>query len=160
MEPFDALVQKARGDGIASTVVGLVLIRNGRLLLLKRRPDDFMPNLWEIPGGHVDPGETIPDAMRRELLEETGLALDAIVAYLGGYDYAGEFGRTRQWDFEVTARGQVAEHPEHTEYRWTTPNEWPNLAMSSEMRTSLGIYASHGPVRQGLTGQARDIASP
>eukprot|EP00003_Mantamonas_plastica_P027504 TRINITY_DN5916_c0_g1_i1.p1 TRINITY_DN5916_c0_g1~~TRINITY_DN5916_c0_g1_i1.p1 ORF type:complete len:169 (+),score=37.49 TRINITY_DN5916_c0_g1_i1:56-508(+) len=35
------------------------------------------PNIWVCPGGHVDPGETIEQAGARELLEETGLVVDA-----------------------------------------------------------------------------------
>jgi 8-oxo-dGTP pyrophosphatase MutT (NUDIX family) len=39
-------------------------------ILLQRRTDD---GLWGIPGGALEPGETLEDAARRELAEETGL---------------------------------------------------------------------------------------
>ncbi len=52
--------------------VGAVVIDRDRVLLVKRR---FEPSAgyWSFPGGHVEPGETLEEAVLRELLEETGL---------------------------------------------------------------------------------------
>lgn len=59
-------------------VAGVFLVdRRGWVLLQER--DEHAPvaaNQWGIVGGHVEPGEEWPVAMRRELLEETGLRLD------------------------------------------------------------------------------------
>lgn len=41
----------------------------GRVLITRRRS----PKRWELPGGLVDPGETLPDAATRETYEETGV---------------------------------------------------------------------------------------
>jgi 8-oxo-dGTP diphosphatase len=53
----------------------LLVVDNDRILLGERAKD---PNrgMWVIPGGKVEPFETLADAGRREILEETGLVVD------------------------------------------------------------------------------------
>ncbi|MCU0655511.1 MAG: NUDIX domain-containing protein [Polyangiaceae bacterium] len=57
-------------------VVAAVLLREGRALVCQRPAHKHHGDLWEFPGGKVEPGETPADALRRELLEE--LALDRV----------------------------------------------------------------------------------
>lgn len=57
---------------IGKEQIALVLLRNGDQVLLVR--EDYGDHLWTLPGGVVEPGETIVDAAVRELREETGLA--------------------------------------------------------------------------------------
>jgi len=47
--------------------------RSGRILLTRRRPDQPMPGLWELPGGKVEEGEAPVDALQREMGEELGV---------------------------------------------------------------------------------------
>ena len=53
---------------------GLVF-RNGKLLITQRRPDDHLPNLWEFPGGKVEPGETFETCLVREIREELAIEI-------------------------------------------------------------------------------------
>ncbi|MGY2084976.1 NUDIX domain-containing protein [Blastococcus sp. SYSU DS0539] len=48
----------------------------GRLLLVRRRNEPGR-GLWSVPGGRVEPGETVATAVEREVLEETGLRVRA-----------------------------------------------------------------------------------
>ena len=55
-------------------VVAGVLRLNGLMLLCHRRSDrTSWPDVWDLPGGHVDNGESIAEALVRELEEELGV---------------------------------------------------------------------------------------
>jgi 8-oxo-dGTP diphosphatase len=54
-----------------------LLRRGDEVLLCHRRTDrDSYPDLWDLPGGHVDEREDIADALVRELTEELGIGVD------------------------------------------------------------------------------------
>lgn len=55
-------------------VVGAMIEREGgRYLITQRRPHATLPLLWEFPGGRVEEGESLSDALRRELKQEMDL---------------------------------------------------------------------------------------
>lgn len=47
------------------------IVRRGRVLLCRGQDTAY----WYLPGGHIDPGESAADALRRELLEEAQLSV-------------------------------------------------------------------------------------
>lgn len=48
-----------------------------KLLLTKRSLNsDFLPGHYEIPGGHIEPGEDIVDGLKREIREELGIEIE------------------------------------------------------------------------------------
>jgi 8-oxo-dGTP diphosphatase len=57
-------------------VVAALVRREGRTLMSRRRADQAMPNLWEFPGGKVEPGEAPVAALAREVREELGCEIE------------------------------------------------------------------------------------
>jgi len=58
--------------------VGVLIDAAGRFLLTSRPAGKVYAGYWEFPGGKFEPGETLEQALRRELHEELGITIDAI----------------------------------------------------------------------------------
>jgi 8-oxo-dGTP diphosphatase len=55
--------------------VGVLVRPDGHFLLTSRPPGKVMAGYWEFPGGKLEPGETVEQALRRELHEELGITI-------------------------------------------------------------------------------------
>jgi mutator protein MutT len=60
---------------IVTVVAAIIRGEDGRLLITKRHHDAHLGGLWEFPGGKVEDGESLADALKREVLEELGVAV-------------------------------------------------------------------------------------
>lgn len=135
------LARDAADDGIVKKVVGAVITESdGKVLLLRRTADDHLGGLWELPSGGVDEGETLIKALRREVEEETGLAVTAIGEYLGHFDYLSRSGKkTRQFNFSATVDGGTAIRlTEHDAHEWA--NADGQKRVSSAVRQVLETW--------------------
>ena len=65
------------------TATAIIPFPPDKILLIKRRTVPFR-DYWALPGGRVDPGETVEQTIVREVKEETGLDV-AIVSKIGDY---------------------------------------------------------------------------
>lgn len=113
------------GGARVQQVVGAVILDDHNRAFIQRRSAQrqLFPNCWDIVGGHVESGETLEAALRREITEETGWQLREIVLSLGEHTWVGSDGNTRrEYDYLVTVDGDRAkpalEWDKHPEYRW------------------------------------------
>ena len=83
-------------------VVAAAIVRDGRLLLVEQRKAAAL-GLWSYPGGHVEAGESLSQALGRELAQEVGLAI--VRAFPLRIDRTGEL--FEHHAYFVTATGDV-----------------------------------------------------
>ncbi len=105
-----------------------ILLRAGRVLLMRRRNTGFFDGLFSLPGGHVEPGESVRMAAARELFEETGVTLGATALEMVGVMHRRS--DTNRIDFFLRARAwtgepRVAEPEKCAELIWCTPDSLP-----------------------------------
>ena len=121
--------------------VGTVVERDGALLLARHEKPDRKP-YWVLPGGRLEPGETIPECAERELLEETGLK-----GRFAGVLYVSEFMAEDRHTVDVTVRveapngeAQLGSDPEVEEGSEPTLRElrWVQSAELEEMKLLPG----------------------
>ncbi len=113
--------------GPVAAVGGLIVDDQNRLLLVRRARDPGKGK-WGLPGGFVDRGETIEQALRREVTEETNLQL-ASMKFLftspNRYDYRGVVSSVI--DVFYVCRAEAAENikleeKELDRYEWVVPD--------------------------------------
>jgi 8-oxo-dGTP diphosphatase len=138
------LLRRARLDGVHQYRVGAVIERGRRVLLLRRAANDSLPGVYELPGGGVEPGEGILEALAREVAEETGLRVISVTAFAGSFDYlARRSGRTaRQFNFTCLARPRAVRlHPdEHDRLLWATREAAAAVDVTPGVRAVLERY--------------------
>jgi 8-oxo-dGTP diphosphatase len=144
--PEAGIRAQAEQDGVTDFVTGIAIVRDDKVLVVRRVPDDSFGGCYELPGGGVDDGETFGESAVRECLEETGLTVTAITGMFEGFDYATkDKPKVRQLNFAVeVAPGDVVLEPtEHDDHRWIGPADIDALPTSIEMKQCLyGFFAT------------------
>lgn len=128
-EEAERPVRASRPDRRHHIRVSAVL-RRGKCVLVGKRPEGkLLGGLWEFPGGKLEPGERLDEALRREMVEE--LDLDVTVGKpIGVYEHA-------YTHYSVTAHALECGLPAnarpksnaHSELRWVTPAGLADLPM-------------------------------
>ena len=136
------LANKAKNDGINKLVVGAVITNEkGEVLLMKRKQDNFMRGIFEIPGESAKDGESIYDILKREIKEETNFDLTKVISYINYFDYLSRSGKKcRQFNFKVEVTGGPIVLTEHDTYKWVKLDEIETQDVSNEIRECLMIY--------------------
>ena len=126
--------------GVTIDVVAAVLRRDDRLLLCHRCADRASyPDVWDLPGGHVEPGESPEGALTRELHEELGVEVGApgrpfeIATVPSGDDTI----RMSVWVIDHDGAVENRAPAEHDELRWVTSGEVADLELADPAYVAL-----------------------
>lgn len=125
---------------IQETNVYVILFNENRILFLRRKD-----GLWEFPGGGVDWGEHPEDSAVRELQEETGIAVQKPLKFVGITSAVYKKGEDEKHSIYIvysaeTKNNIVQLSKEHDEYRWLSKTE------IGFIRNTLNIGLNADPV--------------
>jgi len=121
-------------------IAGLVLKNDEGCYLLVQEQREPVHGLWNLPGGHVDEGETIQEAAIRETREETGLETELIdnepvtVTHITNvnHEYYAFLGRVTGGSLEIDSE-------ELLDAQWLSTEHIKQLASEDKMRDPLTI---------------------
>ncbi|TDC38026.1 (deoxy)nucleoside triphosphate pyrophosphohydrolase [Micromonospora sp. 15K316] len=119
--------ERASGGGQAArrdlkVIVGAAIIRDGRVLACARSAPPEVAGMWEFPGGKVEPGESEPEALVRECVEE--LAVQVEIGDRVGRDVRMAHGRSVLKVYAARLIGDAQPQPlEHSALRWLSAGE-------------------------------------
>lgn len=120
-ETLHELIEQAYQDGKEKLVVRAVVIYKQQILCIRRLPGDSGGGLYELPGGGVEDGESLFEALMREVQEELGVHVETIGDLVHTCDFISlrNSKRIREFSFLVTLdtyEGFVLQ--EHDSYIW------------------------------------------
>ena len=103
-------------------VTAAILVNDGMLLIAKRGPSARLPNLWDLPGGKVEPNETPRECLMRELREAFGIEA-TVKEYVGSHIHTYDFGTVELMVFKADWGKGDFDSKDHQEIRWAFPHE-------------------------------------
>jgi ADP-ribose pyrophosphatase YjhB (NUDIX family) len=122
---------------IIPCVGAIVTDGQGRLLMIKRGHEPGA-GLWSIPGGRIEPGETDAEAVIREMLEETSLAVevDRLIGRVQRPGLNGAVIDIRDYAATVTG-GTLRPGDDAADARWVAPGELDSLEITEGLVDAL-----------------------
>lgn len=101
--------------------------REGNYLLLLRSLDKYpgaIP-MWDIPGGRINPGTSLIENLKREVIEEAGLKITSEPKFIAAQDiFVNEINRhVVRLTYTGLGGGNVKLSEEHTDFKWLTLEE-------------------------------------
>lgn len=141
----DAIDRKSRPQ-VVLVNRALIINQNKKILLIQRsHNDEYMPGKWELPGGKLDMGQDISNALEREVLEETGLVVlltDKIAYWHSEIISSGKYKGLPYIVIVGLAKsigGKVLISEEHSDYVWVCKEEAFKYDLVHETRAALTV---------------------
>ena len=125
-------------------IVACYIEHGDTFVVLHRNNDKTNGGKWGLPAGKMDKGETMHQAMRREIKEETGLDIpeedlnyfDSIFVRNVGHDIGYHMFSTK-----IAEKPEIILEPnEHQASRWVTPREYVAMDFLHDMDEIVGLF--------------------
>ena len=152
-------------SGIVEVAAAVMLRADGQEFLLAQRPEGKVyAGFWEFPGGKVEPGESVREALIRELQEELGITVTACSPWLTReftYPHATvrlNFWRVTAWDGEIGITAPL----EHAAVDWQkcgkTATVSPVLPANAPIIKALALPTAMAITQAEAEGTAHQLA--
>jgi len=129
-------------------VVAAVIEQAGRYLITQRRPTAVLPDLWEFCGGKVEPGESDPAALRREILERLGVQV-RVGNLLSFVRHPYEHYEVELYLYDCALLEESLQKLGVSDWRWVASDEFKNFTFTpadqASMDKLLGIDSDTKP---------------
>ncbi|MDP3996146.1 MAG: NUDIX domain-containing protein [bacterium] len=104
-----------------------IFLRNkeNKYLILKRSAKRYpgLKNLWDIPGGRINPGSSLLENLKREVREETGIELDSVPVLITAQDILRPDKHIVRLTYTGEGEGEPRLSDEEEDFRWLTLDE-------------------------------------
>jgi len=110
-------------------IVAGVLARGDRVLLCHRGPGRWYPDSWDLPGGHIDVGESASAALARELREELGIEVAELTLEPAGRLTLDDFDLRVWLVTEWSGEPENVSPDEHDAIAWFAPTAIRHLGL-------------------------------
>ena len=127
------------------TTLGAIVVRGDEILLEKRTKSLLEGGKWGIPGGYMELNETIPEALKREVHEETGWEIDDLkLAFVNSNpDRPGEDRQNVDHIFFATATKKTGEGDwESDDVKWFKLDNLPH-EIAFDHQQSIDLYLKY-----------------
>ena len=143
------IIRSYAKDSVTRITVGAVLQRQltaeTEILILRRVATDEYGGIEELPSGEVESGETLGEAIAREVFEETGVIVKEIGAFLFDFIYLSHRGVTAQLNFLVDTSANPlvrVDRREHDSFRWLSFSSLTGSALSPQVARGVSLALS------------------
>ena len=153
LEPTEPALQRFAASAVRAgrrLVVGALVADDAGRIYVQRRSESraLFPGAWDIVGGHVEEGESLTEALAREVHEETGWRLRSLGAVVELLDWEAGGVQRREVDLLVTVDGDLSrprlERDKHSDGRWLAPSD---AAVLLERRDATDVWVHSVVVR-------------
>jgi mutator protein MutT len=121
---------------------GVILKHDDEVLLCKRGPEEKLPNIWSIPGGGMENGESPGQSAIREFYEETNIEIDTNLDLVGIIDNFNDEGMKKGIMFVFLQDTEEKKEPdlknathghEHTKCKYFKKDEIPTQKQNKQL---------------------------